>query len=197
MEDVFRRGTGGRIGEVGRRVRRHASRSSTKAASRSAALSVGLGTGRAGGERRLFEGGGRAFGKPIADFQALRWMMADMAHGAGGPGAAAGVPGRAAARRTRESPTRREAAMAKLFASEGRLPGRPAHGRAESTGGYGFTKEFLVGAHLPGRQALHHRRWGTSEVQPHGDSRASCLKGVSGPGRPRTLGVDRPRPRPG
>jgi alkylation response protein AidB-like acyl-CoA dehydrogenase len=73
-------------------------------------------------------------GGPIAQFQGLRWMLADMATDV----AAARALGLAAAR-LRESGARfsREAAMAKLFASE--MVGRVTDLALQVHGGYGYT----------------------------------------------------------
>jgi len=81
----------------------------------------------------------KAFGKPIADFQALRWMMADMATELD---AARLLVWRAAFFCDEGKPYTREAAVAKLFASEAAC--RAAAQGVQIHGGYGFTKEFLV-----------------------------------------------------
>ena len=78
------------------------------------ALSVGLGRG-ALEESVAYASERKAFGKPIADFQALRWMMADMATELD---AARLLVWRAARLCDEKKPFIREAAMAKLFASE-------------------------------------------------------------------------------
>src|SRR5262249_21847963 len=78
------------------------------------ALSVGLGRG-ALEESVNYAKERKAFGKPIADFQALRWMMADMATEID---AARLMVWRAARLCDEKKPFIREAAMAKLFASE-------------------------------------------------------------------------------
>ena len=81
----------------------------------------------------------KAFGKPIADFQALRWMMADMATELD---AARLLVWRAARLCDEKKPFIREAAMAKLFASEAAC--RAAANGVQIHGGYGFTREFMV-----------------------------------------------------
>src|SRR5437763_17103044 len=78
------------------------------------ALSVGLGRG-ALEESVAYSQDRKAFGKPIADFQALRWMMADLATELD---AARLLVFRAARMADAGARYTREAAMAKLFASE-------------------------------------------------------------------------------
>jgi len=102
------------------------------------ALSVGLGRG-ALEESIAYSQERKAFGKPIADFQALRWMMADMATELD---AARLLVLRAAALCDAGRPYTTEASMAKLFASEAACRAA-AHG-VQIHGGYGFTREFLV-----------------------------------------------------
>ncbi len=80
-----------------------------------------------------------AFGRPIAGFQAIKWMIADMAteiHA-----------GRLAvhhAARLRDSgaPYMKEAAMAKLYASEAAM--RATKNAIQVFGGYGFTRDYPV-----------------------------------------------------
>ena len=102
------------------------------------ALSVGLGRG-ALEESVAYASERKAFGKPIADFQALRWMMADMATELD---AARLLVWRAARLCDEKKPFIREAAMAKLFASEAAC--RAAANGVQIHGGYGFTREFMV-----------------------------------------------------
>jgi len=102
------------------------------------ALSVGLGRG-ALEESAAYARERRAFGKPIGEFQALRFMLADMATELD---AARLLVFRAAVRADQGKPFIREAAMAKLFASEAACRAA-AHG-VQIHGGYGFTREFLV-----------------------------------------------------
>jgi alkylation response protein AidB-like acyl-CoA dehydrogenase len=102
------------------------------------ALSVGLGRG-ALEESVAYSRERKAFGKPIADFQALRWMMADMATELD---AARLLVQRAAALCDQGRTFTSEAAMAKLFASEAAC--RAAAHAVQIHGGYGFTREFLV-----------------------------------------------------
>ena len=102
------------------------------------ALSVGLGRG-ALEESIAYSKERKAFGKPIGDFQALRWMMADMATELD---AARLLVHRAAALCDAGRPYTTEASMGKLFASEAACRAA-AHG-VQIHGGYGFTREFLV-----------------------------------------------------
>jgi alkylation response protein AidB-like acyl-CoA dehydrogenase len=102
------------------------------------ALSVGLGRG-ALEESIAYSRERKAFGKPIADFQALRWMMADMATELD---AARLLVHRAASLCDQGKPFTSEAAMGKLFASEAAC--RAAGHAVQIHGGYGFTREFMV-----------------------------------------------------
>ena len=102
------------------------------------ALSVGLGRG-ALEESVAYSKDRKAFGKPIGDFQALRWMMADMATELD---AARLLVHRAAVLCDLGKPYGLEAAMGKLFASEACC--RAAANGVQIHGGYGFTREFLV-----------------------------------------------------
>jgi len=79
------------------------------------------------------------FGKPIAEHQAIQFMLADMA-----VGIEAGqlLLYRAAVLKDRQPRVTREAAMAKLFCSE--LAMRCAHDAVQIHGGYGYVKEYAV-----------------------------------------------------
>jgi alkylation response protein AidB-like acyl-CoA dehydrogenase len=102
------------------------------------ALSVGLGRG-ALEESIAYAKERKAFGKPISEFQALRFMMADMATEMD---AARLLVHRAAVLCDAGKPFTTEASMAKLFASEAACRAA-AHG-VQIHGGYGYTREFLV-----------------------------------------------------
>jgi alkylation response protein AidB-like acyl-CoA dehydrogenase len=102
------------------------------------ALSVGLGRG-ALEESISYAQERQAFGKPIGEFQALRFMMADMATETD---AARLLVHRAATLCDESKPYTAEAAMAKLFASEAAC--RAAASGVQIHGGYGFTREYLV-----------------------------------------------------
>lgn len=81
----------------------------------------------------------RQFGRPIADFQAVQFMLADMATRLD---AAALLTYRAAWLKDQGARTTRESSMAKLYASE---VGVWACDRAlQIFGGYGYTKDFPV-----------------------------------------------------
>jgi len=102
------------------------------------ALSVGLGRG-ALEESIAYARERKAFGKPIADFQALRFMMADMATEMD---AARLLVHRAAVLCDAGKTFTTEASMAKLFASEAAC--RAAAQGVQIHGGYGYTREFMV-----------------------------------------------------
>jgi alkylation response protein AidB-like acyl-CoA dehydrogenase len=101
----------------------------------------------------------RAFGHAIADFQAIQWMLADMATELE---AARLLVYRAARLKDAGRRFTREASMAKLFASEAAM--RAALKAVQIHGGYGYTKAFPVERFL--REAkLCEIGEGTSEVQ--------------------------------
>ena len=79
------------------------------------------------------------FGRPIAEHQAIQFMLADMA-----TGIAAGqlLLYKAAVGKDRQERVTSEAAMAKLFCSE--LAMRCAHDAVQIHGGYGYVKEYPV-----------------------------------------------------
>lgn len=81
----------------------------------------------------------RAFGKPIGEFQAIQWMLADMAVELE---AAELLVMQAANAAWRGLPYRRESSMAKLFASE--AAARAASRAVQIHGGYGFIKDYPV-----------------------------------------------------
>jgi len=81
----------------------------------------------------------RAFGEPIAQFQAVQWMLADMATELD---AAELLVMEAAARAWRGVPHRLESSMAKLYASE--AAARAAAHAVQIHGGYGFIKDYPV-----------------------------------------------------
>ncbi len=103
-----------------------------------AALSVGIAQGALDasvsyGKERL------QFGKPIAEFQAIQWKLADMATEIA---AARLLTFRAAALKGRGEPFGLAASHAKYFASEAAV--RAAGEAVQIHGGYGFIKEFPV-----------------------------------------------------
>ena len=79
------------------------------------------------------------FGQPIANFQAVQWMLADMATAID---AARLMIYRAAWLAQSGKPFTKEAAMAKLFASE--ACNQIAYKALQIHGGYGYTKDFAV-----------------------------------------------------
>jgi butyryl-CoA dehydrogenase len=81
----------------------------------------------------------RQFGQPIANFQAIQWMLADMATEID---AARLLTYRAAWLHQQGKKVTKEAAMAKVFASE--AANRAAYKGIQIFGGYGYIKEFAV-----------------------------------------------------
>ncbi|MFW6054554.1 MAG: acyl-CoA dehydrogenase family protein [Thermodesulfobacteriota bacterium] len=79
------------------------------------------------------------FGRPLAENQGLRWMIADMAVDVE---AAGQLVINAAARKDRGRPCTKEASMAKLFASE--MANRVTAQALQIHGGYGYTTEFPI-----------------------------------------------------
>jgi alkylation response protein AidB-like acyl-CoA dehydrogenase len=103
-----------------------------------AALSVGLARG-ALEQARAYALDRKQFGKPIAEFQAIQWKLADMATELD---AARLLTMRAAWLCDSGQPFGREASMAKLFASEAAM--RATDEAIQIHGGYGYTSEFPV-----------------------------------------------------
>jgi acyl-CoA dehydrogenase len=101
----------------------------------------------------------KAFGTPIGDFQAIRWMLADMQTQTS---AAELLALRAAFLKESKVAFTREASMAKLFASE--LSNRAADKAVQIHGGYGYINEFPVERYLRDArvQTIYE---GTSEIQ--------------------------------
>ena len=81
----------------------------------------------------------QAFGHPIADFQAIQFMLADMATDLD---AARLLTRRAAWKQDSGARFSMDAAMAKLFASE--MATRVAHKAMQIHGGYGYSREYPV-----------------------------------------------------
>ena len=79
------------------------------------------------------------FGRPISDFQAIQFMLADMEVGIE---AGRVLLYRAAWLKDRQPRVTAEASMAKLFCSE--LAMRCAHDAVQIHGGYGYVKEYAV-----------------------------------------------------
>jgi butyryl-CoA dehydrogenase len=99
------------------------------------------------------------FGQPIASFQAVQWMIADMATEID---AARMMVYRAAARKDAGKPFTKEAAMAKLYASE--VAERAAFKALQIHGGYGYSREYPV-ERIYRDQRLCTIGEGTSEIQ--------------------------------
>ena len=83
-----------------------------------------------------------AFGKPIAELQAIQWMLADMATETD---AARLLTWRAAALKERGEPFTAEAAMAKLFASD--IAMKASRDCIQIFGGYGYLTDFPAERH--------------------------------------------------
>jgi butyryl-CoA dehydrogenase len=130
------------------------------AAGRIGVAAMAVGIGRACLEESIDYARKReAFGHPIADFQAIQWMLADMATELD---AARLLVYRAAMMKDSGKRFTREASMAKLFASEAAT--RAALKAVQVHGGYGYTRAFPVERYL--REAkLCEIGEGTSEMQ--------------------------------
>ncbi len=100
-----------------------------------------------------------AFGQPIGDFQALRFMLADMTTQ---QQTAELLTFRAASMKEKKQPFTREASMAKLYASE--MSNRVCDHAVQIHGGYGYIDEFPVERYLRDArvQTIYE---GTSEIQ--------------------------------
>jgi alkylation response protein AidB-like acyl-CoA dehydrogenase len=101
----------------------------------------------------------KQFGKPIADFQAVQWMLADSKTELD---AAALLTYRAAWLADSGRRYGKEASMAKLFASEAAT--RACNRSLQIHGGYGYTRELAVERHLRDAKICEIGE-GTSEVQ--------------------------------
>ncbi|HEX7667258.1 MAG TPA: acyl-CoA dehydrogenase family protein, partial [Polyangiaceae bacterium] len=101
----------------------------------------------------------KQFGKPIGDFQAIQWKLADMQCEID---AAHLLSMRAAWLKENGKPFSREASMAKMLASE--MANRVAAHAIQIHGGYGFTKEFPAERHYRDARVTTIYE-GTSEVQ--------------------------------
>jgi alkylation response protein AidB-like acyl-CoA dehydrogenase len=101
----------------------------------------------------------KAFGHPIGDFQAVRFMLADMKTQVD---AAELLTWRAAFLKEEKKPFSKEASMAKLFASE--MSNRVCDKAVQLHGGYGYIDEFPVERYFRDArvQTIYE---GTSEIQ--------------------------------
>jgi short/branched chain acyl-CoA dehydrogenase len=122
-----------------------------------AALSVGLSQGCVD-ESIKYAGERTAFGRPIGSFQALRFKIADMATRTD---LARQAYYKAAWLQAKGRPYKKEAAMAKLFASETAVD--VARDAVQIHGGYGYIEEFPVCRHFRDSKVLEIGE-GTSEV---------------------------------
>jgi alkylation response protein AidB-like acyl-CoA dehydrogenase len=100
-----------------------------------------------------------AFGKPIAEYQAVQWMIADTAVDYE---AARGLTLLTAARKQSGEGFSDKAAMAKLFASE--AANRAAHCAVQVHGGYGYSRQYRVERLYRDARVLTLYE-GTSEIQ--------------------------------
>ena len=101
----------------------------------------------------------QAFGKPISEFQATQWKLADMQTELD---AAYLLTMRAAWLKEKDRPFSREASMAKVFASES--ANRICNKAVQIHGGYGYIREFAAERHLRDVRVTTIYE-GTSEVQ--------------------------------
>lgn len=101
----------------------------------------------------------RQFGRPIAEFQAIQWMLADMATRID---AARLLTHRAAYLRRQGARYTKEASMAKLFASETAM--WAAHKGVQIHGGYGFIADYAVERYFRDAKITEIYE-GTSEIQ--------------------------------
>jgi alkylation response protein AidB-like acyl-CoA dehydrogenase len=122
------------------------------------ALSVGL-HHAALQQARQYAKDRTAFGQPIAGFQGISWMLADMQTELD---AARLLVYRAAVLADSGKPYAREASMGKLFASEAAT--RACNKALQIHGGYGYTREFPVERYLRDAKLCEIGE-GTSEIQ--------------------------------
>jgi alkylation response protein AidB-like acyl-CoA dehydrogenase len=123
-----------------------------------AALALGLGEGALAAALQYAKDR-TAFGQPIANFQAIQWMIADARTELD---AARLLTYRAAVLADSGQRYSTEASMAKLFASE--AASRACNRALQIHGGYGYTREFPVERHLRDAKLCEIGE-GTSEVQ--------------------------------
>jgi alkylation response protein AidB-like acyl-CoA dehydrogenase len=122
------------------------------------ALAVGLGRG-AVEEARAYARERKAFGRPIAEFQAIAFALADMATEID---AARLLVWRAAALCDAGLPFGREASMGKLLSSEAAM--RATSKAIQILGGYGYTRDFPVERYFRDAKLCEIGE-GTSEIQ--------------------------------
>ncbi len=126
---------------------------------------IGIAANSCGLARAAFESAARyarerrQFGKPIAEFQAIQWKLADMATQIE---AATLLTLRAAQRKETGRPYTQEASMAKVYATE--MVQRVCREALQIHGGYGYVREYPVERYLRDAMAVTLYE-GTSEVQ--------------------------------
>ena len=123
-----------------------------------AAMALGLGRGALEMATR-YARDRQAFGQPIAEFQAIRWMLADARTQLE---AASLLTYRAAWLADQGRPYTLEASMAKLFSSE--VATKICNDCLQVHGGYGYTREFDIERHLRDVKICEIGE-GTSQVQ--------------------------------
>ncbi|MGE5248223.1 MAG: acyl-CoA dehydrogenase [Verrucomicrobiota bacterium] len=101
----------------------------------------------------------RQFGQPICDFEAIQWMLADMATEID---AARLLTWRAAWMKDRKMRHSKESSMAKLYASEAAM--RAAVKGIQIHGGYGYIREYPAERHFRDAKITEIYE-GTSEIQ--------------------------------
>jgi alkylation response protein AidB-like acyl-CoA dehydrogenase len=115
----------------------------------------------------------QAFGKPICELQPVQWMIADMARRIE---AARWLVYRAAWMRDQGLPFTRQAAMAKLYASEAAT--FVTHRAIQVHGGYGYVREYQVERLYRDARVMEIYE-GTSEIQRLVIARSVLKDGVS------------------
>jgi alkylation response protein AidB-like acyl-CoA dehydrogenase len=113
----------------------------------------------------------RQFGRPIAEFEGLSFMLADMATAVQ---ASRALYLSAARRKDAGQPARTEAAMAKLFASDAAM--RVATDAVQVLGGYGYVEDFPAERYLREAKVLQIVE-GTNQIQRMVIGRALAREG--------------------
>ncbi|QKY69131.1 acyl-CoA dehydrogenase family protein [Lentibacillus sp. CBA3610] len=122
--------------------------------------SLGLGIAQASLDKALaYAKERKQFGKPISDFQAIQFKLADMAMEVE---LARNIVYKAAWLKDQDKPFSKEAAYAKLYATETAF--RAANQAIQIHGGYGYMREYEVERYLRDAKLLEIGE-GTSEVQ--------------------------------
>jgi len=129
-------------------------------AGRLGAASMAVGTAQAAMDAALTHARQRKqFGRPIFDFQAVQFMLADMSAEID---AARLLVWKAASRRDAGLPFTKESSHAKLFAAD--MCVRNVSNAMQVFGGYSYSKEYPIERHY--RDAKVHQIWdGTSQIQ--------------------------------